>query len=528
MADQDPPQEENKNGGRPRRQRDREDQVPVEELFDLSKPIPRVDRPDKNAHEKELAELTAKVDAVKEERAALQSKIDAAMDSDRGSAIGQKREEANKLRQKKQQLIEEKKAIRARLDAIRNQQDKLAKDRKDAKANVRYSNITDIDKELKRLQRLQETTSMTLTEEKKLIKEMDQLQASKKLVADLQDKESSIEDTKEARKALSAEISAKDKEIDAVQAEIDVVSEEIRKMSEKETDKRDGMKTLFNQRDELRQKVNDILKEKDALRDEYRKKNNDWYDYQRAIRAQKKIQYEEEKLRREAEKAEWLKKKEEEELKKIPYEEEMALCDYLADYLTRTYLAKSDNIEKYSVVKKEEVVAVKDDPFAGMVPANKKSDDEEYFGKGKGKKKRNRNKDKSTVGPFTLNMDTFEQFGLLSLDPPTSFEQVEKSVEDLKNKKIWYSKQPRGSVPTATEIRKANEKAAAKLKAKDTETSAPKPKKGDANFSLSSDDFAPLSASAGSASINASWGKAEEATAGDAPAEDPTPADASA
>jgi hypothetical protein len=369
---------------------------------------------------------------------------------------------------------------------------------------------------------------MTLTEEKKLIKEMDQLQASKKLVADLQDKESSIEDTKEARKALSAEISAKDKEIDAVQAEIDVVSEEIRKMSEKETDKRDGMKTLFNQRDELRQKVNDILKEKDALRDEYRKKNNDWYDYQRAIRAQKKIQYEEEKLRREAEKAEWLKKKEEEELKKIPYEEEMALCDYLADYLTRTYLAKSDNIEKYSVVKKEEVVAVKDDPFAGMVPANKKSDDEEYFGKGKGKKKRNRNKDKSTVGPFTLNMDTFEQFGLLSLDPPTSFEQVEKSVEDLKNKKIWYSKQPRGSVPTATEIRKANEKAAAKLKAKDAETSAPKPKKGDANFSLSNDDFAPLSASAGSASINASWGKAEEATAGDAPAEDPTPADASA
>jgi hypothetical protein len=44
MADQDPPQEENKNGGRPRRQRDREDQVPVEELFDLSKPIPRVRR----------------------------------------------------------------------------------------------------------------------------------------------------------------------------------------------------------------------------------------------------------------------------------------------------------------------------------------------------------------------------------------------------------------------------------------------------------------------------------------------------
>lgn len=40
MADQSPPQEENRNGGRQRRQR--EDQVPIEELFDLSQPIPRV------------------------------------------------------------------------------------------------------------------------------------------------------------------------------------------------------------------------------------------------------------------------------------------------------------------------------------------------------------------------------------------------------------------------------------------------------------------------------------------------------
>jgi len=483
-----------------------------------------VDRPNKDAHEKELAELTARVDAAKEERAALQLKIDAAMDSDRISEIGQKREEASVLRNKKQQLIEEKKAIRARLDAMRSQQDKLAKDRKDTKANVRFSNVQDIDKELKRLQRLQETTSMSLGEEKRLIKEMDALQASKKLVADLQVKESSIEDTKEARKLISAEIGAKDKEIDAVQAQIDVISAEITKMSEKESDKRDGMKALFAQRDALRQQVNDILKEKDALRDAYRENNNAWYNYQRAVRAQKKIQYEEEKKKREAEKEEWLKKKEEEELKKIPYEEEMALCDYLADYLTRTYLTKGDAIEKFAVVKKEEIIAVKDDPFAGMVPANKKSDDEEYFGKGKGKKKRNRNKDKAAAGPFTLNMDTFEQFGLLNLNPPTSIEQVGSSVEDLRAKKVWFSEQPRGSVPTATEIRKANEKAAAKLKSKDVDASAPKPKKGDANFSLSEDDFAPLSASTASASINATWGqpKAEDAAPA---AEDPTPAE---
>lgn len=485
-----------------------------------------MERPNKEAHEKTLAELSARVEAVKDERAALQLKIDAAMDSDRISEIGQKREQAQNLRYKKGQLIDEKKAIKARLDAIRGQQDKLNKDRKDTRANIRFSNVEDIDKELKKLQRLQETTSMSLSEEKKLIKEMDALQKSKKLVADLQVKEGSIEDAREARKLISAEISAKDKEIDAVQEEIDVVSEEIRKMSEKETDKRDSMKALFAERDALRQKVNDILAEKDAVRDEYREKNNAWFNYSRAIKAQKKMAYEEEKKKREAEKEEWLKKKEEEELKKIPYEEEMALCDYLADYLTRTYLAKGANIEKYSVVKKEEVIAVKDDPFAGMMAVSKKSEDEEYFGKGKGKKKRNRNKDKSSAGPFTLNVDTFEQFGLLNLNPPTSIDQVEKSVEDLKAKKIWFSQQPRGSVPTATEIRKANEKAAAKLKSKDDDTAAAKPKKGGANFALSDDDFVPLSASSASASINATWGhKTEEAAEAPPATEDPTPAE---
>ena len=109
-------------------------------------------------------------------------------------------------------------------------------------------------------------------------------------------------------------------------------------------------------------------------------------------------------------------------------------------------------------------------------------------------------------------MDTFEQFGLLSLNPPTSVDQVSKSVDELRAKKKWYSEQPRGSVPTATEIRKANEKSAAKLKGKD-DASPSKPKKGAANFSA--DDFVPLGAAATSASINATWGqsKAEEAPA---------------
>ena len=50
----------------------------------------------------------------------------------------------------------------------------------------------------------------------------------------------------------------------------------------------------------------------------------------------------------------------------------MALCSYLANYLTTTYLNTSPK-ENKEVPKAAPVI--KDDPFAGLVPKNKKTDD---------------------------------------------------------------------------------------------------------------------------------------------------------
>jgi hypothetical protein len=97
----------------------------------------------------------------------------------------------------------------------------------------------------------------------------------------------------------------------------------------------------------------------------------------------------------------------------------------LADYLERTHIKGNTEGPKV-VAKKEDIVAVKEDPFAGL-KAHKKDEDVEYFGKGKGKKKKKRTHvpKKPSAGPFTLNVDSFEQFGLLQLSPPTSLEMVE-------------------------------------------------------------------------------------------------------
>mmetsp|Transcript_3951 Transcript_3951/g.8501 ORF Transcript_3951/g.8501 Transcript_3951/m.8501 type:complete len:554 (-) Transcript_3951:455-2116(-) len=509
--------------------RKKEDDTPVEELFDLSKPIPRVEKPDRATHESKLNELNASFEQLKKDKDKVQQKIEAAMTSGKNTEIGKAKEAMLAFRQKKGKLIDEKRAIRAELDELKKAADKLVADKKEAKSSVRFNSVEEIDAEIKRLQKRQETTSMSLSEEKRLIKEMDSLMASKDKVKDFKSKDASLDGIKKQRSIVNENIKAKDKEIDAVSKEMDEVGAKVKALAEKETDKRTVLDALFKEREAFKKEISVVLKEKDTLRDDYREMNNTWWNTQRAVKAQRQLQYEEEKKAREEEKAAYIKKKEEEEMKKIPYEEEMGLCKYLADYLERTYLNIASTESKISV-KKEAVIAVKDDPFAGMVATSKKKGDEEMFmSKGKTKKKRQRAPKKATAAPFTLSVDSFEQFGSIGLNPPTKLDEVENSVKELREKKIWYSQQDRGSVPTAKDIRKKNEKNAQRLRQTPTTSSVPTGK-----FTATDDAFVPLGNGASTAAGVPSWGAGSKpvstTVSGDqvVNAEDPTPADAAA
>lgn len=491
----------------PREREERKrDETPVEELYDLTQPIPRVDRPNKDEHDKQLQALTDSIDALKADRQKVQEKIDAAMtDPTAKSSQNDNRAKLNAFKQQKFALIEEKKAMRNEMDQARATTDKLIKDKKDVRSNVKFSTIEEIEKEIKKLKVTQETTTMKLSDEKKLIKEMDGLQASKKFVAEIKSKDTAMDDVKEKRKTIQQNIGAKDKEIDAVSKDMDEIGAILKEHSEKDNKKRDAIQGLFQERDVFKVSMNSLIKEKDAARNTFREANNAWYNYQRAVRVQKNMQWEAEKKSHDEERAAAKAAFDAEEAKKIPYEEEQTLCDYLADYLERTYLGVTKEVVKEEVA----VAEIKDDPFAGFMAVNKKDvQAEEFFGKGKGKKKRVRAAKPATAGPFTLSVDSFEQFGLLQLTPPVSVNQVEGSVKELRAKKEWYSQQPRGSVPTATEIRKANEK-----KVRQSDEKAAKPVvvvKG--KFSLSQDDFAPLGAGgAAASSLISSWGQPKAA-----------------
>jgi len=483
---------------------DVEPQVPSEsagELYDLSKPIlKKVERPSKDEYQKDVANIDASIDSIREKRKSLQNKIDAALGKkgDENSPLSKGRDTLNKLKNQKGLMINTKRQIRTRLEVVKANSDRLIGQAKNSRGGMKFTNVSDIEKEIAKLQRKQETQSMSLSDEKKLIKEIEFLQASRRTAEDLASKQSDINRVKGERKNIQAELDAKNTEIDAIQSEIDTQAEVVKELMDKHSTQRGEVSALYKQKEELKTQLDAKFADKDDLRTTFRENTNDWYQCQRAIKAQRQLQYDEEKKRREEERTAWLKEKEAEELAKTPYEEEMALCDYLADYLTKTYLsdAQEEVLKKAKAAEekaKADVVAVKDDPFAGFKAVSKKGDDGDvYFGKGKGKKKGKSRSSKTskTAASFSINLDLFDQFGMMSLNPPTSLDAVPASVEELKAKKVWYSEQPRGSAPTARDIRKANEVAAKKSASSSGKSKNVKGAK--ATFSISNEEFVPL------------------------------------
>ena len=196
----------------------------------------------------------------------MQEKIDAALDTGRNSAVGKEREALRALIASKKKLIDEKNVFRKSMDQAKKQADGLMNERKNAKAAVRYNDIASIEAEIKKLKSRQETTSMSLSDEKRLIKEIEQLQASKSLVADIKSKDSSIDSVIADKKMILADIKKKDAEIDAVQKDIDEKKKLVDTMKETENESRKNISALKEEREALKKQIGEKLDERNVAK----------------------------------------------------------------------------------------------------------------------------------------------------------------------------------------------------------------------------------------------------------------------
>merc|ERR1719469_1323042 len=221
---------------------------------------------------------------------------------------------------------------------LRKSMDSLMIDQKSLRSGLKITSLEGIIDRLAELKRLQETTSMSLSQEKKLLKEMEVLKASKKQVSKLSAFSNNIGSQKDDLKSVQEEARPKNKQPDGVSARINTQLAILDSLKEKDKGSRDQIPALIAEREAVRDTMTEKKNEIKEHRDNFKNINNDWYDLQRAQRAQKKFKDAEQQRHYVAEKVAREKTRAEEELKKIPYEIEMALCVHLAKYLTTTFV----------------------------------------------------------------------------------------------------------------------------------------------------------------------------------------------
>merc|ERR1712086_1069751 len=139
--------------------------------------------------------------------------------------------------------------------------------------------------------------------------------------------------------------------------------------------------------------------------------------------------------------------REEEYAKKIPYEEEMQLCDYLLGYLTTSFLNSSATDSSSETQSNESNNTASSKVFEGMQVVGKSDKSENYLALG-GKKKKGGKKGPKRIktDKIVLSIDTIETFSLLKLEPPATLTSVPSTVEALKAKKQYFSTLPRGEI----------------------------------------------------------------------------------
>eukprot|EP01113_Clastostelium_recurvatum_P043626 TRINITY_DN724_c0_g1_i3.p1 TRINITY_DN724_c0_g1~~TRINITY_DN724_c0_g1_i3.p1 ORF type:complete len:581 (-),score=272.69 TRINITY_DN724_c0_g1_i3:29-1771(-) len=406
-------------------------------------------------------------------------------------------------------LKESQGAVRAQIkEAIRQKSLKQEEIKKTRDTLPKVKEGKDIDETLANLdvmirdvERRLSARSYSLHEEKALIKEIETLQVAKKVYKDFNTKRASLKDDDDKIKELGAKLDASNKEFDELRAKINEQRDELKGSSTKISGSSSDAPALYKKRTELTEEIDRLRVEENnewkALR-EVQQKNRE--ENQKRWEADKAAR-EKERADREAERAKKYEDRKARELLEVPFEQEMANCDGLLKYLN-PLAQKARSAQEASAASSPAAVAASSSSSSTPAPApekstaapeksaaapegytliTKKDDDDDSTPLSK----RNKQKQTQTTAAkkpartiklteeIKHGMDLFMLFDALSLIPPASFGDVDKSVTDIKAKKENYQKMSQAKIKERAEAIKQKEEEAKKQAAE--KEAAPKP-----------------------------------------------------
>ncbi|POM60315.1 Nuclear segregation protein bfr1 [Phytophthora palmivora] len=413
---------------------------PVVVDMEIPDVIERLPKPDKAEHDAKISKLDGAIKKLQARTNVIRTEMDA-LKTNRGGYGGQIQEAKAKfaaLRSEKDNLIQQRNQITARLRQTRDEKDSAIKNQRSARANLKFGSESEYEAAIAELKHKQETSSMSLNEEKRVIKEIEQLQAQKLQVSAISGDQGVVDKQNESIKETRALQTKKNEEIDAVQEKLNeqkAALDELYRLNEEEN-KKDQFPVLAKERKEIKEQLDEKFTELKALRKEFKEANDKYYNNIRLVRKKKELERQKEEEARKAEYEAKLADYEKEMAKIHPYQDEMDLCDALVLFMEKTYAKEL----KEEGAKAAETAAAPVE-LDGMKPLQRKEEDFMMLGGGKkGKKGRSGKKPKKDA-KLVLPLAQLEAFSTIGLLPPAAVGAVSESLAAVKAKKVWFNEQ---------------------------------------------------------------------------------------
>ncbi|KZT39614.1 hypothetical protein SISSUDRAFT_1032502 [Sistotremastrum suecicum HHB10207 ss-3] len=409
-------------------------------------------RPDKAVYDAEQAQIKSEIDALQAKINAVKEKISLA------SRDGPGAERRKALRAELDGIRGEQANIKGsrgkQLDQIKALQEDVAKKIKDlnaAKAKHPYKSVAEVDAHVKKLEAQVDSGSLKLVDEKRALQEISAAKRARRTVENFQKDQEAIEADRaridELRKQLD------DPKSKAVSDRFEAIKKELDSLKAESDEAYASRNKLFDERNALSSQLDTLYARKRESAQQYKESNDRYWAKVNEDRARRAERFRQQKAEEEEAKKKEVAERLREEAEAPAFQAQIEDCQTLIDYFGGKASGATDvttpvlsGKAELTGVPKLELRQVENDFGEGMTPRKKKGQDEENYFVASKKKVNGSSKpasgaqtpSKGSSSQLNVPLATLSALMSLSIPPPSSTDDVPRTIENLKIKKAWF------------------------------------------------------------------------------------------
>jgi len=399
--------------------------------------IEKVEAPDRQALDDAIAKISDQISERQAKQAELSTKI-AERSGGKDGFMTKKTELRGKLDElsgKINELMERKGNLQTAIGDKRQEGVEMRNQLNKMKKSIGFTNETEIDDRIASLEFKLWTDTISLKEEKEMLKEMQELRRNRPKVSQVNKMEDSLQN-RDTGKSYKEQIEVINQQIVVFKEAKKGVSEELSTLMEGRKEQLGDLPKIFEQRDELSKQIQDLIKDRNVLKDEFRQKEREYNAYKAELRNARMEKIAEERNAREAEFAKARRLKMAEKLDTQPHIQEITLIEQTILFCKNLVASKGPEKEE----EKKEIA--RDNPEGTQVLAKKEDREEFYFVPTAKKKNKGKNKTAKAEGASKAikhNAATFGLFDALKVEAPITTDDIPATLEKLEAKLDEYT-----------------------------------------------------------------------------------------